>query len=98
MRIISAKQREKKRIKDKERWQKKKDAAQGPTETARLKAEKEEKAIIKAKKELQQIKSERRQQPEIMWSRLIEESGKEFEDVVFKKPLEYNFDKNKNCF
>jgi regulator of protease activity HflC (stomatin/prohibitin superfamily) len=84
-------QKEKKRKYDREAFQKKRDKLRGPTETARIKAEKEKKTIIKAEKELQQIKSERRQQPEIMWKRLIEESGKEFEDVVFKKPLEYNF-------
>ena len=66
-------------------------AGAGPIKTARLKAEKEERAKMKAEKELQQMKSERRQQPEIMWKRLIEESGKEFEDVIFKKPVEYNF-------
>ena len=55
------------------------------------KAEKIASANKKAKKYLQQINSERKQQPEIMWERLIEESGKEFEDVEFKKPIDYNF-------
>ena len=91
MRKISEYQKEKKRKKDRETLQRKRDAINGPTKTARLKAEKEERAEMKAEKELQQMKSERRQQPEIMWKRLIEESGKDFEDVIFKKPVEYNF-------
>tara|TARA_R110002110_G_scaffold162804_1_gene362346 strand:- start:150 stop:329 length:180 start_codon:yes stop_codon:yes gene_type:complete len=45
----------------------------------------------KAEKEMQKIKTERKLQPDIMWQMLIEESGKEFEDVIFKKPVEYNF-------
>ena len=81
MKIISEYQKEKKRRRDKERLQKKRDAARGPEETARLKAE----------KELQQIKSEKRQQPSVMWARLIEESGKEFEDYVSKPAKNYNF-------
>ena len=81
MRKISEYQKEKKKRRDKERLQKKRDAARGPEETARLKAE----------KELQQIKSERRQRPEVMWARLIEESGKEFEDYVSKPAKNYNF-------
>tara|TARA_R110000737_G_scaffold2304_1_gene6482 strand:+ start:33 stop:308 length:276 start_codon:yes stop_codon:yes gene_type:complete len=91
MRKISEYQKEKKRKKDRETLQRKRDAINGPTKTARLKAEKEERAKMKAEKELQQMKSERRQQPEIMWKRLIEESGKDFEDVIFKKTVEYNF-------
>ena len=89
--MISEYQKEKKRRKDRETLQRKRDAINGPTKTARLKAEKEERAKMKAEKELQQMKSERRQQPEIMWKRLIEESGKDFEDVIFKKTVEYNF-------
>tara|TARA_R110001606_G_scaffold137445_1_gene275431 strand:+ start:514 stop:783 length:270 start_codon:yes stop_codon:yes gene_type:complete len=89
--MISEYQKEKKRKKDRETLQRKRDAINGPIKTARLKAEKEERAKMKAEKELQQMKSERRQQPEIMWKRLIEESGKEFEDVIFKKTVEYNF-------
>lgn len=81
MKIISEYQKEKKKRRDKERLQKKRDAARGPEETARL----------KAGKELQQIKSEKRQQPSVMWARLIEESGKEFEDYVSKPAKNYNF-------
>lgn len=51
----------------------------------------EETARLKAKKELQQIKNERRQQPSVMWARLIEESGQEFEDYVSKPAKNYNF-------
>ena len=79
--MISEYQKEKKRRKDRETLQRKRDAARGPEETARLKAE----------KELQQIKSEKRQQPSVMWARLIEESGKEFEDYVSKPAKNYNF-------
>ena len=89
--MISEYQKEKKKRRDKDRLQKKRDAARGPEETARLKAEKEERAKMKAEKELQQIKSERRQRPEVMWARLIEESGKEFEDYVSKPAKNYNF-------
>jgi len=91
MRKISEYQKAKKRIKDRERRQRKRDDARGEKETARLKAEKEETARLKAEKELQQIKSERRQQPEVMWTRLIEESGQEFEDYVSKPAKNYNF-------
>ena len=48
-------------------------------------------AVKKAEKEMQKIKTERKLQPDIMWQMLIEESGKDFEDVIFKKPVEYNF-------
>ena len=52
-----------------------------------------EKALAaKAEKELQQIKSERRLQPNVMWEKLITATGKEFENVVFKKPIDYKFD------
>ena len=81
MKKISEYQKEKKKRRDKERLQKKRDAARGPEETARLKAE----------KELQQIKSEKRQQPSVMWARLIEESGREFENYVPKPAKKYNF-------
>ena len=80
--MISEYQKEKKRIKDKERLQKKRDAINGPTVTARLKAEKEERAKMKAEKELQQMKSERRQQPSVMWERLLD--GQFFKDVKLK--------------
>tara|TARA_R110002074_G_scaffold377723_1_gene555297 strand:+ start:283 stop:543 length:261 start_codon:yes stop_codon:yes gene_type:complete len=79
--MISEYQKEKKRRKDRETLQRKRDAARGPEETARLKAE----------KELQQIKSEKRQQPSVMWARLIEESGREFENYVPKPAKKYNF-------
>ena len=79
--MISEYQKEKKRKKDRETLQRKRDAARGPEETAKLKAE----------KELQQMKSERRQRPEVMWARLIEESGKEFENYVSKPAKNYNF-------
>lgn len=75
-------QKEKKRKHDREAFQKKQDKLRGPTETARIKADKEKKAIIKAEKELQQIKSERRQQPSVMWERLLD--GEMFEDVKLK--------------
>ena len=70
--MISEYQKEKKKRRDKERLQKKRDAARGPEETARLKAE----------KELQQIKSEKRQHPSVMWERLLD--GQRFEDVKLK--------------
>ena len=43
------------------------------------KRRREEALTIKAEKELQQIKSERRQRPEVMWERLLD--GQLFEDV-----------------
>ena len=43
------------------------------------KRRREEASTIKAEKELQQIKSERRQRPEVMWERLLD--GQLFEDV-----------------
>ena len=55
------------------------------------KRRREEVADVKAKKELQQIKSERRLQPNVMWERLITATGREFENVIFKKPIDYNF-------
>jgi hypothetical protein len=82
MRKISEYQKEKKRKKDRETLQRKRDAINGPTKTARLKAEKEERAEMKAEKELQQMKSERRQQPSVMWERLLD--GEMFEDVKLK--------------
>tara|TARA_R110000803_G_scaffold46891_6_gene98275 strand:+ start:7809 stop:8060 length:252 start_codon:yes stop_codon:yes gene_type:complete len=52
-----------------------------------------EKALAaKAVEELQQITSEKRQHPDVMWARLIEESGKEFENAIFKKYMDYKFD------
>ena len=70
--MISEYQKEKKRKKDRETLQRKRDAINGPTKTAQLKAEKEERAKMKSEKELQQMKSERRQQPSVMWERLLE--------------------------
>tara|TARA_R110000796_G_C14229554_1_gene395770 strand:- start:114 stop:347 length:234 start_codon:yes stop_codon:yes gene_type:complete len=55
------------------------------------KRRREEVADVKAKRELQQIKSERRLQPNVMWERLITATGREFENVIFKKPIDYNF-------
>ena len=75
-------QKRHKRKHDREAFQKKQDKLRGPTETARLKAEKEKRVIIKAEKELSQINSERKQQPGIMWERLLE--GQFFEDVKLK--------------
>ena len=46
------------------------------------KRRREEALTIKAEKELQQIKSERRQRPEVMWERLLD--GQLFEDVKLK--------------
>ena len=80
--MISEYQKEKKRRKDRETLQRKRDAINGPIKTARLKAEKEERAKMKAEKELQQMKSERRQQPSVMWERLLE--GQFFEDFKLK--------------
>tara|TARA_R110000751_G_scaffold85455_2_gene170585 strand:+ start:577 stop:774 length:198 start_codon:yes stop_codon:yes gene_type:complete len=51
----------------------------------------------KAEKELQQIKSERRQQPSVMWARLIG-SEQEFEDYVPKPAKNYNFKPIKKSF
>jgi len=83
--MISEYQKEKKRRKDRETLQRKRDAINGPIKTARLKAEKEERAEMKAEKELQQIKSERRQQPSVMWERLLD--GQLFENYIMKKVL-----------
>tara|TARA_R110000744_G_scaffold374805_1_gene487831 strand:+ start:644 stop:895 length:252 start_codon:yes stop_codon:yes gene_type:complete len=58
----------------------------------------EETARLKAEEELQQIKSERRQRPEVMWARLIEESGQEFKDYVPKPAKKYNFSKVEKSF
>ena len=80
--MISEYQKEKKRRKDRETLQRKRDAINGPIKTARLKAEKEERAKMKSEKELQQMKSERRQQPSVMWERLLE--GQFFEDFKLK--------------
>ena len=83
--MISEYQKEKKRRKDRETLQRKRDAINGPTKTARLKAEKEERAKMKSEKELQQMKSERRQQPSVMWERLLD--GQLFENYIMKKVL-----------
>lgn len=46
------------------------------------KRRREEALTIKTEKELQQIKSERRQRPEVMWEQLLD--GEVFEDVRLK--------------
>tara|TARA_R110002124_G_scaffold169308_1_gene336904 strand:+ start:282 stop:515 length:234 start_codon:yes stop_codon:yes gene_type:complete len=77
MKKISEYQKEKKKRRDRETLQKKRDAAKSLEETARLKAE----------KELQKIKSEKKRSPEVMWDQLLFNSGGQFEDVKFKKVL-----------
>ena len=56
------------------------------------KAQKIESAEKKARKELQQIKTERRQQPAVMWERLLD--GEVFENVKLK-PTNSNIERMK---
>jgi|TARA_R110000751_G_scaffold3531_2_gene16916 hypothetical protein len=53
------------------------------------KAQKIESTFKKAQKELDQMRSERRRSPPIMWESLLD--GQLFEDVKFKPPIDYRF-------
>tara|TARA_R110000824_G_C14828718_1_gene637609 strand:+ start:173 stop:346 length:174 start_codon:yes stop_codon:yes gene_type:complete len=53
------------------------------------KEQKIESTFKKAEKELDQMRSERRRSPPIMWESLLD--GQLFEDVKFKPPIKYKF-------